>query len=117
MTEFLHNPKCSKSRQTKQLLDDAGVTYTERLYLEDTLSEAELMALISKHVGELHQLVRAKEAREAGVGAAEVKAMTDQEVARFLADNPRALERPVVVTDKIAVLGRPPEQVLEYVGS
>jgi len=117
MTEFLHNPKCSKSRQTKQLLDDASVDYSERLYLEDPLNEGELKALIGKHVGELHQLVRAKEAREAGAGAAEVKAMNADEVATFLAANPRALERPVVITDKIAVLGRPPEQVLDYVGS
>ncbi len=116
MIQFLHNPKCSKSRQTKALLDEAGIQYKERLYLENPLSQDELTALIEKHMGELHALVRVKEAREeAGVGAADIKAMSAGQVAELLAKHPRALERPVVITDSVAVLGRPPEQVMAYV--
>lgn len=104
-----HNPRCSKSRKTLQLLRDRGVEPEIRAYLEQPPTAEEVQRLIELLGVEPHQLVRTKEAAyaEAGLSPDSDRAA----VAGAIARHPILLERPVVVRGDRAVIGRPPENV------
>lgn len=107
-----HNPRCTKSRQTLQLLEDRGVEPEIIKYLETPPDAATLRELVKKlGLSRAHDLVRSKEAeyREAGL----TKDSDDNAVIQALVDHPKLIERPIVVKGNRAVLGRPPENVLE----
>ncbi|OAN18738.1 arsenate reductase (glutaredoxin) [Photobacterium jeanii] len=108
-----HNPRCSKSRETLALLKEKGVTPTIIKYLEQTPSVAELETLL-KQLGfdSARQMMRTKEAiyKELALGATDV---TDAQLFTAMAENPKLIERPIVVNGEKAALGRPPEQVLD----
>ena len=100
---FYHNPRCSKSRQALALLENRGVSVDVVRYLEVGIVEDDLPLLAS-----LEGIVRKKEA-----GADTVASLkTEDDVAALLKSNPRVLERPVLVVEGKAVIGRPPEDVL-----
>ncbi|CAO3418639.1 arsenate reductase (glutaredoxin) [Azospirillum doebereinerae] len=104
-----HNPRCSKSRQTLDLLREKGVEPNVVEYLKSPPSPAELTAILAKLGKAPRDITRAKEAAEAGIapdldGAALVAA---------LSANPSAIERPIVVKGDRARVGRPPESVLD----
>ena len=106
-----HNPRCSKSRRTLELLRERGVEPRVVEYLEDTPDSDTLLRLASLLGKPMAALVRPAEAREAGG-----KPDGDEEaVAVWLTQHPRALQRPIVVDEERgkAVLGRPPENVLD----
>ncbi len=104
-----HNPRCSKSRQTLQLLEENGVTPDVRLYLSDGPTREE----ISKVLGYLGlgaaAILRQRDARAAGV---DPKA-DDKTLIAAMVDNPALIERPIVIKGDQAALGRPPEDVLK----
>lgn len=104
-----HNPRCSKSRQTLNLIEEKGVTPEIVLYLETPPSAQEIRALLGKLGLEARDLLRKKEGAEAGLSSD----MTPDALIDGLAANPRAIERPIVVKGAAAVLGRPPENVLK----
>ena len=111
-TTIWHNPRCSKSRQTLALLEARGGELTVRNYMEDTPSVSELKAVM-KQLGytSAHEWLRKNEAiyRELGL-----KAVEDEEaVLKAMSENPKLIERPVVIHGGKAMIGRPPEQVLE----
>ena len=111
-TIIWHNPRCSKSRQTLALLEARGGDLTVRNYMEDTPSVAELKAVM-KQLGytSAHEWLRKNEAiyRELGL-----KAVEDEEaVLKAMSEHPKLIERPVVIHGNKAMIGRPPEQVLE----
>ncbi len=117
MTDYtiFHNPRCSKSRQTLALLEENGVTPTIVKYLEDTPDTATLQTLIKKlGLAKAHDLVRDKEADYATAGLS--KDSSDKDVIAALAAYPKLIERPIVVCGDKAVLGRPPENVLQLIG-
>ena len=106
-----HNPRCSKSRQTLQLLQDRGIEPEIVEYLKTPPSSDQLDAVLAKLGMEPRALMRTKEAayREAGMADRELsrRALIDLMVA-----NPIVIERPIVVNGARAALGRPPESVL-----
>ena len=106
-----HNPRCSKSRQALALLKESsqGVKVVE--YLKEPLSAAELQALVKCLALRPHDIVRTKEPeyKDAGLSSSS----SDGEVIAALVRDPKLLERPIVVCNGKAVIGRPPEQVLE----
>lgn len=106
-----HNPRCSKSRQALKLLEDHGATVRVVHYLDTPPSPAELASLVDKLGLEPEQLVRRNEElfRESFQG----RALSDQEWLEALSKNPKLIERPIAVAGRRAVLGRPPENVLE----
>lgn len=108
---LLHNPRCSKSRQTLSLLRENNIDFEIREYLKAPLDNDEVRALIAKLNGPANQLVRAREARDAGLQVA-VTALSPSEVASWLVDHPESMQRPVVYTSEAARIGRPPEDVL-----
>ncbi|MEP6391807.1 MAG: arsenate reductase (glutaredoxin) [Halioglobus sp.] len=113
MSQFTiyHNPRCSKSRNTLSLLKEKGVEPEIVLYLEAPLTAPELRELIAKLNIDAADLVRRGEAeyQEAGLG----KESSEQDYIAAMAAHPRLIERPVVVCGSRAVLGRPPENVLD----
>ena len=115
MNEFViyHNPRCSKSRTTLSLLEENGITPEIVLYLENPLSTGEINVLLEKLGVGAAQLVRRGEAdyKEAGLGADS----GNTEIVAAMAARPKLIERPVVVKGDRAVLGRPPENVLELI--
>ena len=108
-----HNPRCSKSRQTLAILEENGVQPEIIKYLETPLSVEQLKVLFSQLGFEtVRERMRTKEAdyKEANLGDSSV---TDEQLFAAMADNPKLFERPVVVANNRAKIGRPPEQVLE----
>ncbi|MBT3909902.1 MAG: arsenate reductase (glutaredoxin) [Rhodospirillaceae bacterium] len=106
-----HNPKCSKSRQTLALMQEKGVEPEIVEYLQTPPSAAELKEILGMLGLGPRDILRAKEAKEEGIDA---DLDGDQLIAAIVA-HPRALERPIVVTDSRAAVGRPPENVLEII--
>jgi len=105
-----HNPRCSKSRQTLALIEEKGVTPKIIEYLDTPPSADELKGILSKLGKTAADIVRKKEAKEEGI---DLDALSETALIEALASHPRAIERPIVVKGNRAVLGRPPENVLE----
>ena len=108
--KIYHNPRCTKSRQTLKLIQDADVEPQIIEYLDTPPSVAELKR-ICKLLGIAPQsLIRRKEAKELGFVATE---LSHDEAISAMVENPKLIERPIVVSGDKAVLGRPPENVAE----
>lgn len=100
-TEIWHNPKCSKSRTAKALLDDAGAGYVERRYLDNPPTAAEIRTVLGKLGLEPWDITRTGEAEAKELNVASwgrTPADRDRWV-EALATHPRLIERPIVITD------------------
>ena len=104
-----HNPRCSKSRQTLDLLQDKGVELEIVEYLETPPSADELKRIVGLLGIGVGDIVRAKEAAEEGVDMA----LDDEALIAGISAHPRILQRPIVVNGDRAVIGRPPENVFD----
>ncbi len=104
-----HNPRCSKSRQTLQLIKDAGIEPEIIEYLNDIPSKEELKSVIELLGIKPYDLLRKGEAdfKENYKG----KDLSDDQWIDAMIEYPKLIERPIVVKGKKAVLGRPPENV------
>jgi len=108
---LLHNPRCSKSRATKALLEERSTAFAVRLYLEDPLTREELV-LLGKRLGKpVAEWTRKKEAAYQEVGLA--AGASEGELLDAMVAHPILMERPVLVRGGRARIGRPPEAVLE----
>lgn len=107
-----HNPKCSKSRQTLALLVNAGISPTIVEYLKDTPDFDTLSEILDLLGREPRQLMRQKEKEYGDNGLADEGLSRDQLIQTMI-DYPRLMERPVVVANGKAAIGRPPEDVLK----
>lgn len=107
-----HNPRCSKSRQTLELISASGVANTVVLYLQDSPDAATILDLASKLGLSVADLLRRGE-REYKEANDLPDLADDARLAQWLANHPVVLERPIVVNDEsgAAVIGRPPENV------
>jgi arsenate reductase len=111
-----HNPTCSTCRKTLALIIAGGIEPEVRRYLDDPPSPAELEAALTALGLEPWELTRMKEPLAADLGLADLSrdAATRNGWIQILSDNPRLIERPVVIADDgRAVLARPPENVTE----
>ena len=104
-----HNPRCSKSRQALALLESAGVTPEIVKYLENPPTTTELETTLKKLQCRPAQLVRRGEAVFKTLALTEEN--SDQEWISAMANNPILIERPIIMSDDQAVIGRPPENV------
>jgi arsenate reductase len=111
MTTIYHNPRCSKSRQTLALLEEKGLQPEVRLYLQTPPSIEEIETLLTQLALTPIELMRTKESiyKELGLN----KDSSDEERIQAMHNNPILIERPIVIHNDKAKLGRPPEQVLE----
>lgn len=112
MGVLYHNPRCSKSRAALALLEERDLDLEVVRYLETPPDEASLRELLGQLGMTPLELMRRGEARyrELGLKAADV---SDDERVRAMAENPILIERPIFIAGGKAVIGRPPERVLE----
>lgn len=107
-----HNPRCSKSRQTLQLLTEHGMEPEVINYLDTPPTHAELERILQLLHLEPRELMRRKEEEYAGLGLDD-PALSRSALIDAMVQHPRLIERPIVIRGKQAIIGRPPEKVLE----
>lgn len=105
-----HNPKCSKSRETLKLIEARGIAPKIVEYLKNPPSADELARILKLLGLKPAQLLRPREASEAGIDPA---ALDDKSLIARMVAHPAAIERPIVVSGDKARIGRPPEKALE----
>lgn len=105
-----HNPRCSKSRQTLAILQDKGVTPTVIEYLTAPLDAETLKSLLTMLGMGPRDLMRKKEDVYQANNLGDER-LSDDDLINAMIDHPILIERPIVVKDGRAVLGRPPENV------
>ncbi len=107
-----HNPRCSKSRQTLQLLRDRGIEPAIVEYLQNPPDAAALRAILALLDLAPRELMRQKEDAYAANGLAD-RGLDDGQLIDAMVANPILIERPIVLANGKAAVGRPPETVLD----
>lgn len=107
-----HNPRCSKSRGALELLEERGLAPTIVRYLETPPDAATLKALLGKLDIAPRQLLRTGEEEYKALDLAN-PALSDAQLIDAMVQHPKLIERPILVVGDKAVIGRPPEKVLE----
>ncbi|WP_306350271.1 arsenate reductase (glutaredoxin) [Flavobacterium sp. '19STA2R22 D10 B1'] len=113
MIKIYHNPRCGKSREGLTLVEQSGKPFEVIKYLDQPLTESELNDLIEKLSIKPIDLVRQKE--EIWIENYKGKKMTDKEVIMAMVENPKLIERPIVINGNKAVIGRPPEKIITII--
>ena len=111
-TEIYHNPRCSKSRQTLELIRERGIEPEIHEYLKTPPDRATLERLLDQLGLEPRDLMRRKEPEYKALGLDD-PALARDRLIQAMIEHPRLIERPIVVSGGKAVLGRPPERVLD----
>ena len=113
MSDFIiyHNPRCSKSRQTLEILNEQNVDTKIVLYLETPPSAEEVTSILQKLGLSSRDIIRKGE-EEYKLLNIKDQSLTENELIVFMSENPKLIERPIVVKDDKAIIGRPPENVL-----
>lgn len=111
-TRIFHNPRCSKSRATLQLLQDRGVDPEIVLYLESPPTATELRNILAALGRSPRELMRTGEPEYRELGLADPTLDDDALIAAMIS-TPKLIERPIVLTNGKAAVGRPPESVLD----
>ena len=113
MIKIYHNPRCSKSRQGLEILEKSGRKFDVIKYIEDVLTEKELSEIIKLLNISPINLVRKNEKiwKENYKG----KEVSDKEIIKIMIENPKLIERPIVINNTKAIIGRPPEDILKII--
>jgi arsenate reductase len=106
-----HNPRCSKSRETLALLQQHGIDPEVILYLETPPTARELSAIISKLGIDARDLLRTSESEYKSLNLSDTSLSQDA-IIEVMASHPRLIERPIVISESSAVIGRPPANIL-----
>ncbi|EPS6958799.1 arsenate reductase (glutaredoxin) [Klebsiella aerogenes] len=113
--KIYHNPRCSKSRDTLSLLKSNGIDPEVVLYLETPPDAATLRQLLKMlNMSSARELMRQKEDLYKSLNLADPQ-LSEEALIQAMVENPKLIERPIVVSHGQARIGRPPEQVLEIV--
>ncbi|QPM90356.1 arsenate reductase (glutaredoxin) [Pseudooceanicola algae] len=113
MITIWHNPRCSKSREALKLLQDAGADLTERRYLDNPPDGTDLRVILAMLGVPAIAMMRVREPlfRELGLSRDD----SEEVLIDAMSKHPRLIERPIAFQGKRAVIGRPPETVLELI--
>ena len=109
-----HNPRCSKSRLTLELLKDKGIDPKVILYLETPPSKKELVLILKKLNMEARELLRKGEAEFKELKLSD-SSKSEEDLIKAMINFPKLMERPIIINRDRAVIGRPPENVLEII--
>lgn len=110
--QILHNPRCSKSRTTLQLLQENGVEPEIILYLDTPPNPDQLASILSKLNMSPRELMRKGQPEYKEMGLDD-KQLSDQQLIAAMHKTPILIERPIVLANGRAAIGRPPESVLQ----
>ena len=108
--KIYHNPRCSKSRETLSIIQEAGKKVEIINYLDTPPSDQELKAILSKLGIPAEQLLRKNELVYKEQFSD--KSFSEDEWIKTMVKHPKLIERPIVIDGQKAVIGRPPEKVL-----
>lgn len=108
-----HNPRCSKSRQTLDLIRRADIEPEIVLYLDNPPDAAKLASLVKAMGKHPLEITRTNEKLFKELGLSKKDDRPESEWLRLLAEHPKLIERPIVVNGNQVTLGRPPENVLD----
>ena len=116
MSDFIiyHNPRCSKSRQTLEILNEQDVNTEIVLYLENPPSTEKIVSILQKLGLNPRDIIRKGE-EEYKLLNLKDQSLTENELITYMAENPKLIERPIVIKGDKAVIGRPPENVLSII--
>ena len=106
--QIFHNPRCSKSRATLNIIIENNIKPSITLYLENPLSEEEIRILIKKLDTTANNIIRKNEEIYKKLN---LKDADEETLIKKISENPILLERPIVVKGNKAIIGRPPENV------
>lgn len=109
---LFHNPRCSKSRGALELLEARGLSPQIVRYLETPSSAAELKVLLGKLGMTARQLLRTGEEEYKALGLDDPQ-LSETQLIQAMVEHPKLIERPILVVGDKAVVGRPPEKILE----
>ena len=109
-----HNPRCSKSKATLELITSMGITPIVKLYLEEPILYDELSNVLDKLNITPRQLLRKTESDYKKYNL-DNNILDDSEIIKLMIENPILIERPIVIRKKRAIIGRPPENVLKII--
>ena len=113
MIKIYHNPRCRKSREGLAIVENSGKDFEVIKYLETPIDESQLKSVISLLGISPMELVRKNEA----IWKSDFKGkeLSDTEIIKAMVDHPKLIERPIVINGNVAVIGRPPEQILTII--
>ena len=116
MSDFIiyHNPRCSKSRQTLEILDQHDLETKIVLYLDNPPSAEEIASILNKLELSPRDILRKGEDAYKELNLKNDK-LTNKDLINMMIENPKLIERPIVIRGDKAVIGRPPENVLSLV--
>ena len=109
-----HNPRCSKSRQTLELLKENNIEPEIILYLENPPSKEKLTELIDLLGINPRDLLRKGE-EEYKAHNLRDESIKGEDIIKIMTENPKLIERPIVISKNKAIIGRPPENVLKLI--
>ena len=112
---LFHNPRCTKSRQALEVVEEAGVDVDVVLYLKEPPSRADLERIADKLEDPIEDLVR-KDPNFKKLGLDKADYTSKSEVVDLLVEHPELLQRPLLETDDVVAIGRPTERVGDLVG-
>jgi arsenate reductase len=113
MITILHNPRCGKSREGLSLLENSGKDFEVLKYLDEPISEEILKNIISLLGIKPLELVRKNEA--IWKSDFKTKTLSDAEIIKLMIAHPKLIERPIVINGQKAVIGRPPQDILNII--
>lgn len=113
MITIYHNPRCSKSREGLCFLEQHNIEHKIIKYLDDNITESELKSILKKLNYTPIQLVRTKEALWKENFAQ--KDLTDDEIIKIMVENPKLIERPIIINNDKAIVARPIEKIREII--
>ncbi|MDG2000448.1 MAG: arsenate reductase (glutaredoxin) [Alphaproteobacteria bacterium] len=106
--QIFHNPRCSKSRETLNIIIENNIKHNITLYLENPLSAEEIRIIIKKLDTTANNIIRKNEDIYRKLN---LKDADEETLIKKISENPILLERPIVVKGNRAIIGRPPENV------
>lgn len=112
---LVHNPRCSKSRAALELLEQRGIKPTVVKYLDTPLSVPEITSILAKLKIKPRELLRTGEAEYKELDLSN-DSVTDEAIIEAMAAHPKLIERPILIVDDAAVIGRPTEKLEELLG-
>lgn len=108
-----HNPRCSKSREALKLLEEKGVKAEVFKYLDEKITKEDIKNLLKMIDATPREIMRTKESIYKELGLKDIE--DEEKLIEAMVEHPKLIERPIVIKEDKAIIGRPPVKVLELV--
>jgi len=114
MIQIWHNNRCSKSRETKAILEEKGLEYEVFEYLKNPFSKEELLRVMAQlKITDIKDMLRHKESQYKEL---DIENRSQNEILDLVVQNPKLVERPIIIKDNKAVIARPMENLINLLG-